>query len=130
MLTYADVHRKKAEETKNELDLSSLVQAAALKEKELKEADIASKQQRQATEVSASNSRASAAAGAAEHAGAHAAVKEGRWWEQVETDARAIAAGEMQAGADTRIHTHIHTHTHAHTHTHTYIHNERQRIKA
>ena len=102
MLTYADVHRKKAEETKNELDLSSLVQAAALKEKELKEAEIASKQQRQAAQqVSASNGRASAAAGAAEHAGAHAehaaahvaAGKEGRWWEQVETDTRDIAAG-------------------------------------
>ena len=71
--------------------------------------------------MSASSGRASAAAGAAEHAGAHAehagahlAGKEGRWWEQVETDTRDIAAGEMQAGADAS-----ETHTHTHTHTHT-----------
>jgi hypothetical protein len=94
-------YRKKAEDARNELDLSSLVQAAATKEQATKEAESAARQQPGGAQANKSRllSLSKSAAEAAEKEAAQKA-KEGRWWDQVDKDARDIAAGEMQPGAD------------------------------
>ena len=93
-----EAFRKKAEEQKNELDLSSLVQAAASKEQEAKESEAAAKQQRMQDQKSRLLSLSKSASTAAEKEQQQA--KEGRWWEQVDQDARDIATGSTQPGAN------------------------------
>ena len=90
-------YMKKAEDAKNELDIFNLVAAAATKEKEFKDDSVA-KQPMQSTQVQ-KNRLLSLSKSAAEK-DATQISKEGRWWDQVEKDARDIAAGEMQPGAD------------------------------
>ena len=93
-----EAYRKKAEQQEKELDLSSLVQAAAAQE--TKESADAAKQRAavQQAEKTRLLSLSKSVADAAEKQGAQQA-KEGRWWEQVEQDARDIAAGDTQPGA-------------------------------
>ena len=96
-----EAYRKKAEQQEKELDLSSLVQAAASKEKETKETEDAAKQREAAQQAQKTRllSLSKSVTDAAEKEGAQQA-KEGRWWEQVEQDARDMAAGATQPGVD------------------------------